>query len=76
MRHTFAFLLAVIGVIIIIWGDKPVKIKEGKIIKFIDTLNNYGGHLKWLVAAQRMLLKIAMGLSFIFFAVMIFLKKI
>ena len=76
MRHTFAFLLTVIGVIIIIWGDKPVKIKEGKVIKFIDTLNNYGGHLKWLIVAQRIMLKIVLGGIFIFFAVMIFLRKL
>ncbi|MEW6170108.1 MAG: hypothetical protein AB1472_00895 [Candidatus Omnitrophota bacterium] len=75
MRYVFACFLAIIGIIIIIWGHRPVKVKEGRIIKGIDFLTNYGGHLKWLVFLQNTLLKIVLGCVFIFFAILIFLGK-
>ena len=75
MKYLFAVFLAVIGIIIIIYGDKPMKIKKGKIIQGIDSLTSYGGKFKKLTYYQKIMFKITFGLILIFFSVMIFLNK-
>jgi hypothetical protein len=76
MRVLLALFLLLIGLLILIFGDKPLKIKEGKVIQFMDFIKKYPQELHWLEALQMFMLKVAVGGVFIFFAVMIFLKKL
>lgn len=75
MRYFIAALLMLAGILILLWGDRPLKVKGGKLIKTIDAMNTYGGKLPWLVTLQRVLLKIVLGAAFIFFSLMVYLKK-
>lgn len=76
MRVLFALFLLSVGLVILIFGDKPLKIKEGKVIKFMDFIKKYPQELHWLEVAQMFMLKVVVSAVFIFFAVMIFFRKL
>lgn len=76
MRILLGIVLLSLGTLILFLGDRPLKIKEGKIIKFLDFLKTYPPELRWLAVAQGVILKVALGGVFLFFGIMILLGKL
>ena len=67
MKYIIALFLTVLGIIVLIWGDKSVNIRRGKLLRTLDSLKPAGKLAKF----STYMVKTAIGLTFIYLAIWI-----